>query len=94
MTAAYINGGRIGRVKFKNGTEVRILESRNTGDPDVIELLLNLLDRARKGELVAFAMVSVNPNGTVGTAWANSDGSHHHELASGTLTLASRIGGS
>ena len=55
------NGGRIGRVKFKNGAEVRILENRNTGDPDVIELLLNLLGRARKGQLVAFAMVSVSP---------------------------------
>lgn len=88
------NGGRIGRVKFKNGAEVRILESRNTGEPDVIELLLNLLGRARNGQLVAFAMVSVSPNGTVGTAWANGDGSHHHELASGSLTLANRIGGS
>jgi hypothetical protein len=92
MTAT--NGGRIGRVKFKNGAEVRILENRNTGDPDVVNLLLTLLNRARKGELVAFAMVSVNPRGTVGTAWANGDGSHHHELASGALTLANRIGGS
>jgi hypothetical protein len=38
-------------------------------------------------------MVSVNPRGTVGTAWVSDNGRHHHEIASGALTLAHRIGG-
>lgn len=88
------NGCRIGKVKIKGGAEVRVLETRNTGNPEIIKLLINLLDRARSGELVAFGMVSVNPRGTVGTAWCSGQGRHHHELASGALTLATRIGGS
>lgn len=89
------NGCRIGKVKVKGGAEVRILENRHTGNPALVKMLIDLLDRARTGELVAFAMVSVNPRGTVGTAWTyGSGGNHHHELASGALTLAQRIGGS
>lgn len=89
------NGGRIGRVKIKNGAEVVVLENRHTGNPALVRMLIDLLDRARRGDLVAFGMVTVNPRGTVGTAWTyGGDGSHHHELASGALTLAHRIGGS
>lgn len=92
MTAT--NGGRIGRVKVKNGAELRILENHSIGNPDVINMLVDLLEKARKGELVAFGMICVNARGTVGTAWTYGGGNHHHELASGALTLASRIGGS
>lgn len=88
------NGCRVAKVKFKNGGEIRILETRPAGNPQIIDLLLGLLDRARNGELVGFGMISVNPRGTVGTAWVSDSGRHHHELASGALTLAHRIGGS
>jgi hypothetical protein len=90
-----INGGRIGKVRFRNGTELRVLETRHDGNQQIIDMLISLLDRARKGELVAFGMVTVNPRGTVGTAWTSGgNGRHYHELASGALTLAHRIGGS
>ena len=88
------NGCRIGKVKVKGGAEVRVLETRHGGNQQIIDLLISLLDRARKGQLVAFGMISVNPKGTVGTAWVSDDGRHHHELASGALTLAHRMGGS
>jgi hypothetical protein len=89
------NGCRIGKIRVKGGgAEVRVLETHHAGNPEIISMLINLLDRARTGELVAFGMVSVNPRGTVGTAWCSDGGRHHHELASGALSLAHRMGGS
>jgi hypothetical protein len=89
------NGGRIGKVKVKNGAEVVVLENRHTGNPVLIGMLIDLLDRARSDDLVALGVITVNPRGTVGTAWnSGGDGSHYHELASGALTLAHRMGGS
>ena len=88
------NGCRIGKVRVKGGAEVRVLETRHGGNQQIIDMLISLLDRARNGQLVAFGMISVNPSGTVGTAWVSDDGRHHHELASGALTLAHRMGGS
>lgn len=89
-----LNGGRIGRVKLKNGAELHVLENRQTGNQEIVSLLINLLDRARHGDLVAFGMVTVNPRGTVGTGWISDDGTHYHELASGALTLSHRMGSS
>lgn len=45
-------------------------------DPDqgVIDTLESLLERARKGEIAAIAYATLEPNGTVGTAWTG-DGS-------------------
>jgi hypothetical protein len=87
------NRCRIGLIKFKAGGEMRVLDTPRQGDPDVIDMLVNLLDRARRGDLVAFAMVSVRDDGTVGTGWTmGSNTDHFHELASGALTLAHRMG--
>lgn len=91
MSAA-ANRCRIGRIKLKTGAEIRVLDTPREGNPDVMEMLIRLLDKARRGELVAFGMVTVNGKGTVGTAWTYGEGGHHYELASGALTLATRLG--
>jgi hypothetical protein len=83
---------RIGRVRFKSGGEMRVLETRPQGDPEVLEMLIDYLDRARRGELVALAVVSVNPDGTVATAWGGGEGAYYHYIASGAATLLYRIG--
>lgn len=68
--------------------------------PDVVEMLEDLLRRAKDGHVRAIAYAVVNVDGTVGTAWAKPDegGSagrsiENHGLGSGILTLASRYGG-
>lgn len=89
------NGCRIGRIRFKSGAEMRVLDTPPPakGEPDVIKMLLDLLVRARSGNVVAVAMVSVNPKGTVTTGWCEGRGPNHHQLASGAATLLCRIGG-
>jgi hypothetical protein len=83
---------RIGRVRFKSGGEMRVLETRPQGDPEVLEMLIDYLDRARRGELVALAVVSVSPDGIVATGWGGGGGGYYHEIVSGAATLLHRMG--
>ena len=86
------NGCRVGRVRLKSGGELRVLKTADGGNPEIVDKLLDLLMRARRGEVVAIAMVAVTPNGTVTTGWEIADGPYYHHLASGALTLAGRMG--
>lgn len=86
------SGCRIGRVRLKSGGELRVFNGSSGGDPDIVNKLLDLLTRARKGEVVAIAMVVVCPNGTVSTGWETANGPYYHHVASGALTLAGRMG--
>lgn len=86
------NGCRVGRVKLKSGAELRILEGTPGGNPEIVGKLLELLSRARRGEVVAIAMVVVNPKGTVATGWELADGPWYHHLSSGANTLLLRLG--
>lgn len=84
---------RIGKIRMKNGgAEVRVLETPHAGNPEVVASLISLLDRARRGHMIALAYVAVRPDGCVSTAWVNGETGHHHELASGALILACRMG--
>lgn len=86
-------GDLSGKPKSRPGATVHVLEGTQGGHPDVVNLLLMMLQRARQGELVAVALVTVSPDGTVSTCWENGDGGHFHEIASGALALCSRLGG-
>ena len=88
------NRCRIGRVRFKSGAEMRVLDTPPpNGEPEVVKMLLDLLVRARSGSVIAVAMVAVSPKGTVSTGWCEGRGPNHHQLASGAATLLCRIGG-
>lgn len=86
------NGCRVSRVRLKSGGELRVFNGSSGGSPEVVDKLLDLLTRARKGEVVALAVAVVNPNGTVSTGWEIANGPYYHHLASGALTLAIRLG--
>jgi hypothetical protein len=86
------NGCRVGRVRLKSGGELRVFDGSSGGNPEIVDKLLELLTRARKGEVVAIAMVVVSPNGTVSTGWEIANGPYYHHLSSGALTLAGRMG--
>lgn len=77
---------------MKSGADVRILDGGRGGDPDVVSLLMEMLQKARRGEIVALAMVTVSPDGTVGTCWEQGVDGNFHELASGSLMMACRFG--
>lgn len=83
---------RIGRVKMKSGAEVRILDGDRGGDPDVVSLLMEMLQKARRGEIESIAIVTVDPNGTVGSCWEQGAAGNFHQLSSGALMLACRFG--
>jgi hypothetical protein len=83
---------RIGTIQCGSDTKVHVLEGPQGGNPDVVNLLLLMLQRARRGDLAAVALVTVASTGTVATCWESGDG-HFHELASGALALCSRLGG-
>jgi hypothetical protein len=83
---------RIGRVKFKNGVEIRILEGPRGGHPDVIAMLLDALADARAGNVTAAGIVFVSPTGGVSTAWETGDSRHYHHLVSGAARLLQRLG--
>lgn len=57
---------------------------------EVIGRLEAALERARKGELRAFALVSVASRGVVGSEWCECDG-WFHEINSGLATLHYRF---
>lgn len=83
---------RIGRVKMKTGADVRILNGSTGGDPDVVALLMEMLQKARRGEIESVAIVTVDPNGTVGSCWEQGIAGNFHQLSSGALMLACRFG--
>ena len=83
---------RIGRVRMKAGADVRVIDGAQGGDPYVTALLMDMLKKARRGDLLAVAMVTVDSEGAVGTCWEQGEGPYFHNLASGALTLAFRLG--
>ncbi len=86
-------GCRIGKIRMKGGgAEIRVLQTVNQGSPEVIDMLIDLLDKARAGKLVALGIVTIKPDRTVGTAWADAEHRHFHELSSGALRLSCRMG--
>lgn len=46
-------------------------------NPEIIEDLEGLLERARSGELRALAYTTLGAQNTIGTGWAGSDGSRY-----------------
>lgn len=72
---------------------MRVLDTPRNGEPEVIDMLVDLLSRARSGNVSAMAMVAVSSTGTVSTGWCNGGGPNHHRLVSGAATLLCRIGG-
>lgn len=69
--------------------------------PDVVRTLEELLERAKVGDVRAFAYANVRLDGTVGTGWALPDNSpgtatvafENHALGSAILTLSVRYAG-
>jgi hypothetical protein len=60
------------------------------GEPDVIVMLEEWLERARRGEVLAVAVAGVKPNGDVTTSFNNPSRWHHH-LTSGAAVLLHRL---
>lgn len=89
MSASH--GCKIGRVKFKSGGEMRLLDCPTVGEPDVIEMLVDLLRDARKGAVVSFGFVVVCEDGSVETGWAYGDAETYHHMHSGAVILVSRL---
>lgn len=56
---------------------------------DAIELVSGVLERLRKGETIAVAVVEVLSAGGVGTHYSKSD--KYHQLNSGVARLAARL---
>jgi hypothetical protein len=50
-------------------------------EPQLIEILQDLLDEARRGETIAGAIVLVRPNATICTAISAPHGGRHHLVA-------------
>lgn len=50
-------------------------------EPDVIEILEDFLDQARRGESIAGAIVLVRPNETICSAISAPHGGRHHLVA-------------
>ncbi len=50
-------------------------------EPDVIEILEDFLDQARRGETIAGAIALVRPNGTICSAISAPHGGRHHLVA-------------
>lgn len=47
--------------------------SSAAGNPDLIDQLEELLERARAGSITAMGMALVNSDGTIGTRWSGGD---------------------
>jgi len=58
---------------------------------DVQQNIASLKARLRRGDVRAFAIVLVHPNGAVSTAWCGAEDGNHHKLGSGIATLAHRF---
>ena len=50
-------------------------------EPDVIKILEDFLDQARRGETIAGAIALVRPNGTICSAISAPRGGRHHLVA-------------
>lgn len=61
---------------------------------EVVEVLEDLLERARAGRLRAVAYVAVGADGAVGTGWKVPPEGGGHAVASGILTLGWRYAAS
>lgn len=59
---------------------------------DAVQLVEGLLERVKSGRVQAAALVQVEEDGGVGTAYSQSDCWHHH-LCSGAARLALRVAG-
>jgi hypothetical protein len=88
------NGGRIGRVTLKNGPKLRILPQPTGGDPQLVEMMVETLDRVRRGEVAGMAFVIVTADGAVRTGWTQTGPASYHGLTSGTAALLTRLSGS
>lgn len=64
--------------------------AQGQAEPDVVEVLEDYLERARRGELVAICLVGVNPVGNVVTSYRNPSNWMHH-ITSGAATLLYRL---
>jgi hypothetical protein len=50
-------------------------------EPEVIKILQDFLDQARRGDVIAGAIVLVRPNGTIGAAISAPSGGRRHLVA-------------
>jgi hypothetical protein len=57
---------------------------------DCVKLLANHLEKAKRGEIVAFAIISVGARHNVGTQWFDP-GDYRHDIATGALMLQHRV---
>ena len=87
------NNCRIGRVKLKKGPDLRIFPQFTGGDPELVEMMVETLDRVRRGEIAALAFVLVTTSGSVRTGWTQSGAASYHGLASGSAALLTRLSG-
>lgn len=70
-----------------------VVPAGSGSDPqaDVMAALSDLVDLAMRGELQAFAYVTVRGNGNVGDGWVGCERGHTHNLAAGISYLSSRF---
>ena len=55
-----------------------------------VKLLAHHLKRAERGEVVAFAIVTVGANHNIGTQWYEP-GDYKHDIATGAMMLQHRV---
>lgn len=60
-----------------------------TPEPEVVQILENLLAAAKRGEVIGLGVVTVSPEHTVMTSWTGALGTHF-QLGYGVALLASR----
>ncbi len=60
-------------------------------NPYIVELLENLLTRAKRGDVVGVALAYVKPNRATQTTWCGMENGYTHELNSAVTTLAFRM---
>lgn len=65
-----INGAR------PESGDFRVIQTENSGDTDVIDTLIDLLHRARRGEINSIAAVAICNNGDIIKGYANA----HHDI--------------
>lgn len=74
--------------------EVRLLPGGSAPghipSPDVIRLLEDILEQARRGEVVSLGIVTVNPAGTYTTGWECANGTRF-ALFAGAHNLTNRL---
>lgn len=81
---------KIGKIKFKNGAEIRVIDTVQPHS-DTVMILRDMLRNAEAGEVMSVAIATVNRNGWTDNCYTVCKGHHDYLLAGSVERLKHRI---